>query len=41
MRVFKIDVPNIPTIQRIMAHCEKQEAFAKAAPGLQAGAPQT
>ena len=40
MRVFKIEVPNIPTIQRIMAHCEKQEAFAKAAPALQAGAPQ-
>ena len=40
MRVFKIEVPNIPTIQRIMAHCEKQAAFAKAAPGLQAGAPQ-
>ncbi len=41
MRVFKIEVPNIPTIHRIMAHCEKQPAFAKAAPGLQAGAPQT
>ena len=41
MRVFKIEVPNIPTIDRIMAHCEKQPAFAKAAPGLQAGAPQT
>lgn len=40
MRVFKIEVPGIPTIQRIMAHCEKQAAFAKAAPGLQAGAPQ-
>ena len=41
MRVFKIEVPNIPTVQRIMAHCEAQAAFAKAAPGLQAGAPQT
>ena len=40
MRVFKIEVPGIPTIQRIMAHCEKHAAFAKAAPGLQAGAPQ-
>jgi maleylacetoacetate isomerase len=40
MRVFKIDVPNIPHIQRIMANCEKLDAFAKAAPGLQAGAPQ-
>ncbi len=39
MRVFKIEVPNIPTIQRIMAHCEAQAAFAKAAPALQAGAP--
>ena len=40
MRVFKVDVANIPTVQRIMANCEKLEAFAKAAPGLQAGAPQ-
>ena len=40
MRVFKIEVPNIPTVQRIMANCEKQAAFAKAAPALQAGAPQ-
>jgi maleylacetoacetate isomerase len=40
MRVFKIDVPNILHIQRIMANCEKLDAFAKAAPGLQAGAPQ-
>ena len=40
MRVFKIEVPSIPTIQRIMAQCEKQAAFAKAAPGLQTGAPQ-
>ena len=40
MRVFKIEVPNIPTIHRIMAHCETQAAFAKAAPALQAGAPQ-
>ncbi len=39
MRVFKIEVPDIPTIQRIMAHCETQSAFAKAAPALQAGAP--
>jgi maleylacetoacetate isomerase len=41
MRVFKIDVPHIPQVQRIMAACEELEAFAKAAPGLQAGAPQT
>ena len=40
MRVFKIDVPNIPTIDRIMATCEGNEAFAKAAPSRQQGAPQ-
>ena len=40
MRVFKIDVPNIPTIGRIMATCEDNEAFAKAAPSRQQGAPQ-
>ncbi len=40
MRVFKVEVPNIPTIDRIMAHCEKNEAFAKAAPARQHGAPQ-
>ena len=40
MRVFKIEVPNIPTIDRIMATCEKNEAFAKAAPARQPGAPQ-
>ena len=39
MRVFKIDVANIPTVQRIMANCEKLDAFAKAAPSLQVGAP--
>jgi maleylacetoacetate isomerase len=40
MRVFKIEVANIPTIARIMANCEKLEAFAKAAPARQQGAPQ-
>ena len=40
MRVFKIEVANIPTIDRIMAMCEKHEAFAKAAPARQHGAPQ-
>ena len=40
MRVFKIDVPSIPTIGRIMATCEGNEAFAKAAPARQQGAPQ-
>lgn len=39
MRVFKIDVPNIPTVHRIMAECEKLEAFAKADPMKQVGAP--
>ena len=39
MRVFKIEVANIPTIDRIMAACEKNEAFAKADPRRQEGAP--
>jgi len=39
MRVFKIEVAKIPTVNRIMANCEANAAFAKAAPGLQAGAP--
>ena len=39
MRVFKIEVPDIPTIARVMANCEALEAFAKAAPSRQAGAP--
>lgn len=40
MRVFKIDVAAIPTVLRIMAECEKLEAFAKADPSAQLGAPQ-
>ncbi|MEA2741309.1 MAG: maleylpyruvate isomerase [Acetobacteraceae bacterium] len=39
MRVFRISVPDIPTIDRIVALCEPQEAFAKAAPSKQEGAP--
>jgi maleylacetoacetate isomerase len=39
MRVFKITVADIPTIDRIVAQCEKLEAFAKAAPSKQVGAP--
>ncbi|MDH4390243.1 MAG: maleylacetoacetate isomerase [Aquabacterium sp.] len=39
MRVFKIQVEGIPTVERIMARCEALEAFARAAPQLQAGAP--
>ena len=39
MRVFKIEVAGIPTVLRIMAACEQLDAFAKADPGRQAGAP--
>jgi maleylacetoacetate isomerase/maleylpyruvate isomerase len=39
MRVFKIDFDDIPTCRRIMAECEKLEAFAAADPMRQAGAP--
>ena len=38
-RVFKIVIPDTPTIDRIMAECEALEAFAKAAPSRQVGAP--
>ena len=40
MRVFKIDVDGIPTVLRIMGNCEKLDAFAKADPMKQVGAPQ-
>ena len=40
MRVFKIEVASIPTVLRIMAACERLDAFAKADPARQAGAPQ-
>jgi len=40
MRVFKIEVPGIPTVDRIVARCEALDAFAKASPHRQAGAPQ-
>ena len=39
MRVFKIEVADIPTVDRIVAHCETLDAFAKAAPNRQVGAP--
>ena len=39
MRVFQIEVSGIPTVERIMATCEKIEAFEKADPRRQAGAP--
>ena len=40
MRIFKIEVADIPTVHRIMAACEQLEAFAKADPRRQIGAPQ-
>jgi maleylacetoacetate isomerase/maleylpyruvate isomerase len=39
IRVFKITVPDIPTVNRIMFACEKHEAFALADPYRQSGAP--
>jgi maleylacetoacetate isomerase len=39
MRVFKVEVAGIPTVMRIMGECEKLEAFAKADPSRQVGAP--
>ena len=39
MRVFKIGFDDIPTTTRIVAECERLEAFAAAAPARQAGAP--
>ena len=40
MRVFKVEVPGTPTVDRIVAACDKLDAFAQAAPARQAGAPQ-
>jgi glutathione S-transferase len=39
MRVFKISIADIPRVDRIVALCEMQEAFAKAEPFKQNGAP--
>ena len=39
MRVFKIKVADTPTIDAIVARCEALDAFAKADPSRQAGAP--
>ena len=39
MRVFKIEVPGIPTVLRVMAACERLDAFARADPRRQVGAP--
>jgi maleylacetoacetate isomerase len=41
MRVFKITVPDTPTIDRIVARCDALDAFAKADPMKQQGAPAT
>ena len=38
-RIFKITVADIPTIDRIMGNCDALDAFAKAAPLQQVGAP--
>ncbi|MEA3094378.1 MAG: maleylpyruvate isomerase [Caballeronia sp.] len=38
-RVFKIVIPDVPTIDRIMAACDEHPAFMKADPKRQAGAP--
>lgn len=40
MRVFRIEVAAIPTVERIMAACERLDAFAKAEPMRQKGAPE-
>ena len=39
MRVFKVSISDIPVIDRIITACDAHEAFAKAAPGRQQGAP--
>ncbi|HEY3599713.1 MAG TPA: maleylacetoacetate isomerase [Paraburkholderia sp.] len=39
MRVFQIVIPNTPTVDRIIAKCDAHEAFIKAAPYRQLGAP--
>jgi maleylacetoacetate isomerase len=39
MRVFKIAIADIPTVDRIVALCETQDAFTRAAPLRQQGAP--
>lgn len=38
-RIFKIEVADTPTIDRIMDNCDAHDAFAKAAPMRQVGAP--
>ena len=41
MRVLKISVDKIPTIDRIVTHCETLDTFAKAHPKRQVGAPES
>ncbi|HVJ53378.1 MAG TPA: maleylacetoacetate isomerase [Aliidongia sp.] len=38
-RVFKVEVSDIPTVTRILDRCETLDAFARANPALQQGAP--
>ena len=40
MKIFEISVPDVPTVDRIVARCREEPAFAKADPYKQAGAPQ-
>ncbi len=37
--IFRIEVPDTPTVDRIFTTCEAHPAFARAAPSRQAGAP--
>ena len=39
MRVFKIEVPDIPTVEGIVARCSVLDAFVRAEPARQVGAP--
>ena len=39
VRIFKITMPDTPTIDRIMAACDAHPAFAEATPSRQIGAP--
>ncbi|MDP9108665.1 MAG: maleylacetoacetate isomerase [Pseudomonadota bacterium] len=39
LRVFKIEIADLPTITRIMRACDAHDAFARAAPMRQSGAP--
>lgn len=41
VRVFNIVIPDIPTIDRIVAACEELDVFARADPRRQVGAPQS